>query len=348
MLKCHLCDSQFKTNSGGDLTKHLQTVHGSSLEDYIIHTEYAGIAPICACGMCNEKPLFHRGKFKKYAKGHRAVSFQHQYMKLNNIVPTCINCGAELELNNNRTHIKQFCSFKCSGTYNKDIIIEKMRPKIITLYKNDEYKNIVRNYVIKRLSDKSFFDKWKTSHANGCRSESARKNYSNASKRSWCNTEIRDKMISGIKEGINTPHEIQRRRDYLTSAWQDPIKQIALYRNLFNIAKRFSKLHVTIRTQLELDNLGFIGEQCIGRYIADEIHYDKKIIIEINGDYVHANPKIYKADDIIRLPGSSYTAHEKWERDLAKLTHFHNLGYHVIVIWESDNLDVIKNYLHRL
>jgi very-short-patch-repair endonuclease len=101
---------------------------------------------------------------------------------------------------------------------------------------------------------------------------------------------------------------------------------------------RLSRLHQKIREELDLKSLGFESEVVVGRYRVDEINEKAKLIVEINGDYVHANPDIYKEDDQIRLPGSSYSAKDKWERDQKKIEKLKSLGYDVIVIWETDEL----------
>lgn len=103
-----------------------------------------------------------------------------------------------------------------------------------------------------------------------------------------------------------------------------------------------------ITDQLNLRELGFLGEQTVNRYSIDELHVEKKIAVEINGDYVHANPKYYSADDIIRLPGSSYTAAEKWDNDEQRRIKLEQMGYTVFVIWESDDIEVIREKLDKL
>ena len=117
---------------------------------------------------------------------------------------------------------------------------------------------------------------------------------------------------------------------------------------LKTVSKRFSKLHLSMVHRLNLRELGFVGEQQIGDYCVDELHEDKKIIIEINGDYIHANPKYYNADDLITLIGNSYTAEMKWEKDRIRREKLESLGYTVFVIWESDSHDVIKEKLNKL
>ena len=108
---------------------------------------------------------------------------------------------------------------------------------------------------------------------------------------------------------------------------------------------RLSKLHQKIRSILNLENLGFVSEQLVDKYFVDEINQEKKIIIEINGDYVHANPKKFKSDDIIRFYKTIFTAAEKWESDKQKIDTLTSMGYRVITIWESDDLEEIKKQL---
>ena len=68
-------------------------------------------------------------------------------------------------------------------------------------------------------------------------------------------------------------------------------------------------------------------------------------IIEVNGDYWHGNPKLYKADDLL-LKGSSQeiTYKEKWAKDKKKIRFARNRGYKIIVIWEHD----LKNNYDRV
>lgn len=111
---------------------------------------------------------------------------------------------------------------------------------------------------------------------------------------------------------------------------------------------KLSKLHQSIKQTLELDKLGFVSEQVIDKFFVDELNIDKKIVIEINGDYIHANPKIYQPSDIIKIMGKCYTAQEKWDYDKQRKSFLESLGYCVIVIWESDDLQQHKEKLNIL
>ena len=59
-----------------------------------------------------------------------------------------------------------------------------------------------------------------------------------------------------------------------------------------------------------------------------------KKIIEFNGDYWHANPKIYNEDFINKVKNMS--ALEIWEYDNNKKICAENHGYEILYIWELD------------
>jgi|AntAceMinimDraft_18_1070375.scaffolds.fasta_scaffold05553_9 hypothetical protein len=71
----------------------------------------------------------------------------------------------------------------------------------------------------------------------------------------------------------------------------------------------------------------------------DFVVVDNNKIIEFNGDKFHANPKLYKKDDIpLKFIGTS--AKEIWEYDKSKNRKAKDKGYDIKIVWESD---YIKN-----
>lgn len=98
---------------------------------------------------------------------------------------------------------------------------------------------------------------------------------------------------------------------------------------------RLSKLHVRVKEAMGLETKGFLSEQYVCGYLVDEYNPTTRTVLEVFGDYVHANPSLYKPDDVIRLPGNQYTAAVKWAKDAAKLQKLRAAGYIVIVVWES-------------
>jgi G:T-mismatch repair DNA endonuclease (very short patch repair protein) len=63
------------------------------------------------------------------------------------------------------------------------------------------------------------------------------------------------------------------------------------------------------------------------------------IVIEINGNFWHANPKIYSEDDEFPCYGGTKTAKEIWIHDKFKNRTYSENGYNLIVIWENEIKD---------
>lgn len=89
----------------------------------------------------------------------------------------------------------------------------------------------------------------------------------------------------------------------------------------------------------ELNNEWFVrcGSQF---YFVD--FYDKTTgkVIEFNGDFYHANPSLYEADDELNYPGVDGTikASELWEKDEKRLANINKNEYikDILIVWESD------------
>jgi len=151
----------------------------------------------------------------------------------------------------------------------------------------------------------------------------------------------------GYKNLTKNIEYIKMLSDQMKSQRQDP-KFIKALAEKFPAKRKLSSIHKKIKQELFLESFGFQSEQLVSKYFADELNEEKKIIIEVNGDYVHANPKFYKEDDIIKLPNARYTAKEKWDSDKNKKQVLESLGYKVLVIWESDDLEQKKKELMEL
>ena len=85
----------------------------------------------------------------------------------------------------------------------------------------------------------------------------------------------------------------------------------------------------------------------------DFIIDDIKLAIEFNGDYWHANPKIYKENDLLKRPGGKLIkAKQIWDWDKFRKEFLEFNGYKLITIWEADyrnNPDlVLQNCLQEI
>jgi len=80
-------------------------------------------------------------------------------------------------------------------------------------------------------------------------------------------------------------------------------------------------------------------------FFPDALDEQLRIIIEFYGDFWHANPEIYDADQIII---HNMTAQQIWDKDEKRVTNLKNMGYDVIIVWQLDyerKKEQILNYL---
>lgn len=83
-----------------------------------------------------------------------------------------------------------------------------------------------------------------------------------------------------------------------------------------------------------------------GIWIYDFTDILNKKIIEYNGDEYHANPKIFKANEISHPFRKQYTAEQIWKKDEIKKEKALSEGFDVYVVWDSDyrsNPDKVLN-----
>lgn len=111
-----------------------------------------------------------------------------------------------------------------------------------------------------------------------------------------------------------------------------------------------SKLHIEIKRRLlEANLLGFQSEVIVGGVAVDEVDVDRKLALEINGNYWHANPKLYGPDRLItRTRGRAVTASQIWERDKIRISRIKSEGYKVYVLWEKEFKDNPESEIKKL
>jgi hypothetical protein len=73
-----------------------------------------------------------------------------------------------------------------------------------------------------------------------------------------------------------------------------------------------------------------------GYYFYDFTDVKNKKIIEYNGDMYHANPSKYESNEYPHPFRKNITAEEIWNKDLIKIKTAEEIGYEVLVIWDSE------------
>lgn len=83
-------------------------------------------------------------------------------------------------------------------------------------------------------------------------------------------------------------------------------------------------------------------------YFYDFVCSRTNIVVEYNGDLYHANPSIYSADAVPPYRGNARTAKEIWQYDKEKNDYITNLGFDVIIVWESEFLKDEQYYARSI
>lgn len=328
-MRCQICQQIIEGKTQAKLTNHIRDEHQLSLEDYIILTEWNSSPPKCACDLCEERPLFSRGKYLKYALGHDSFARREKLYIEKYGQPKCLQCGAKVEFH--RGQPRQFCTHTCGGLYKGGFTQQDTQDKIKQI--------VIDNYGVSNVSQIPSVRKIISEHQTGDNNSFYGKRHnidtlekiSKSSQLNW--TEDRKKTFSIIMNKV-------RKRN-----WQDPVYRKTILEG--NLSGKHSKLHQRVATYLGLKELGFESEKNIFRYRVDEVNFEKKIIIEINGDHIHANPNKYNPDDLIIVRKSQYLAKDKWIYDQKRKEALEALGFIVFIIWESDNLEERRDQLNE-
>ena len=121
---------------------------------------------------------------------------------------------------------------------------------------------------------------------------------------------------------------------------------LALYCGVRNI----SKLSLRVQSILDQHNISYEMEYKITSKDGKSKFYDFKfgnIILEINGDYYHANPRFYNENDKLTIHHITYKAKEIWYNDLLKKQLAESVNLMVKYIWEYDMKKLTDDELYQ-
>ena len=162
-------------------------------------------------------------------------------------------------------------------------------------------------------------------------------------------SDVREKISAKLKgracewlTGKRRPDHALRMRKYMNSFWTIPsAARDQRYEKLndarISNALGHSKLHDDIKEALvENGFVDFVSEYKVGKYIVDEVDQGRQLILEVYGDFWHANPNKYNASDEMNFPSGKMRAECVWDKDNARIDFLKSNGYQVIIIWESE------------
>lgn len=132
--------------------------------------------------------------------------------------------------------------------------------------------------------------------------------------------------------------------------------QERIKKSFFGVLNNRSVSQLSIKIAKVLNELNILYDE---EFIIQENDmtriYDFKIgniLIELNGDFWHANPEKYLSNDLLNFPGQEVKASFLWEKDKIKKELAEKKGYEVVYFWEKEintniGLSIIKEKLNK-
>lgn len=105
-------------------------------------------------------------------------------------------------------------------------------------------------------------------------------------------------------------------------------------KNVLPSKSRFTKIELLVMHALRDSGYNVVTQLSVPHYYCDIYVPELNLIVEVNGNYWHANPKYFASNDVIGH--KRMTASQVWERDAKKVEDLRRLGYNVVTVWESD------------
>lgn len=128
--------------------------------------------------------------------------------------------------------------------------------------------------------------------------------------------------------------------------WTRPELEFKKVLNSINIGVKFpSFIKESKGIQDDSNFLCLCYQFPIQRYVVDFADIERKIVINVNGDYWHANPLLYKQDNLGKLQKSNV------RQDGNKRKYLESIGWIVVDIWESEiywNKDLVLEKLRAV
>lgn len=136
------------------------------------------------------------------------------------------------------------------------------------------------------------------------------------------------------------------RLSYYKEIYGDKEGEIIFKNRIHNIISKNAKsYHTSINERFNKilieNNIPFKREFVIHKkdktgYFSYDFLINNTLIVELNGEFWHADPRKYKKNDVLSFPGRKVIAEDLWEKDKLKCNLAKENGYKVLTIWEDD------------
>ena len=178
--------------------------------------------------------------------------------------------------------------------------------------------------------------------------EKARIKCAESSKALWGNPVYRARVITGVSKprrlGFKQEQSDRVTQWYLIHPGQKALRSACMKKTWSDGRMVQSRRPSCCRSKLEIKFIGELKERLDLRefavlrdkschYFPDAILDRDGVIVEFLGDYWHANPKKYRADDVVH---HGILAKNIWDRDDRRVKGLERMGYKVMQVWGAD------------
>ena len=273
----------------------------------------------------------------------------------------CPWCGTELPSNKISRHMSTTCNCKPNGITEKELI----DTIIICIYGNviddviNDYKNLYSLPDLRKKYGIAFRQAQRLLTAHGIEirgiSESAKQittrkiketcsivyGVSNPSQLEEIKAKKKETFIKHY--GVDNIWKTEEFKDLTRERWNSyneedktRILKGIIYKHRTGEISKLEKRILCILKDIGID---FVVQFKIGKYFHK---YDAKIVgtktlLEINGDFWHANPKLYEPNDVLNFSKTNHPkAKDIWKKDEKNRKVAENNGYKVIYLWENE------------
>jgi G:T-mismatch repair DNA endonuclease (very short patch repair protein) len=212
-------------------------------------------------------------------------------------------------------------------------------------YKEKIEKTLIERYGVKNLSQSEEIKKKKKNTF--LKNYGYENNFNNKKTRDYALSKIDyDKTSKKMKESlmakygkdITNPAQIEWVKKKLSKTQKERLSKLSTEQLRELTEKARSKINYVSKQELRIQsilndlNITYTANGFLYSYNWDLI-FKNKTIIEVQGDFWHGNPKLYKETDILL---NGLTVKDVWEKDQKKLKLVESKGYKVYYLWESD------------
>lgn len=352
---CYICEKEFKENQFGI---HLRVCKKT-------HNQKEDLTDIKYKQLCfHYKSEFKKEFFEKeYIDNTKSVDDISKILNISNSHVLFLLKYYKIE----RRNIKEASNTKRTREKYKSTCKEKYGSENISgseIIKNKKKQTFMNHYGVDNIFKDEDFKKWLVTNNFSWNSRTEEQNkervrkQSNSIKKFWKENnkadEIKKENKIKIAKFLSSMSEEERRiYNKKKGVWwhklNDEQKSYYLQQRIQNT----SKLETKISEILILLGIPFTTQKFINKISYDFLISNTKILIEVQGDFWHGNPEIYKENDILHHPMNHILTKDQWKKDEEKRINAEKYGYKVIYIWEKEmakksNTELIELLIKKL